>query len=73
MQTTAVQVRGVGAVPEVVAAGCYQGGLNRSGPLVVSLGQPPHLIGGQAEITEHGPERLAAVDRIEELSPQVDR
>lgn len=28
--------------------------------------------GGQAEVTQYGPERLAAVDHVEELTPQLD-
>jgi hypothetical protein len=33
----------------------------------------PHLVGGQAKITEHRTERLAVVDRVEELLPHLDR
>jgi transposase len=41
-------------------------------PFLVGLGQSPHLVGGQAKITEHCPERQAIVDRVEKLFPQLD-
>jgi len=31
------------------------------------------LVGGEAKITEHRPERLALIDRVEELLPYLDR
>jgi hypothetical protein len=36
---------------------------------MVGLGEPPHLIRGQAKITQYLRERLAAVDGVEELLP----
>jgi hypothetical protein len=54
-------------MPEVCPAGCCQGGLQLFGPFRVGLGEPPNLAGGQAQITERRPERLTAVDRIQEL------
>jgi hypothetical protein len=42
-------------------------------PFLVGFGQSPHLVGGQAKITEHRPERLATADRVEELLPRLDR
>ena len=68
---TAVHVRGGGAAPEVCPAGCCQGGLQFLRPFRVGLGQPPDLVGGQAKFTEHRAERLAVVDRVEELLPQL--
>jgi hypothetical protein len=38
---------------------------------VVGLGEPPHLIGSQAKVTEHRAERLAVVDGVEELLPHL--
>jgi hypothetical protein len=66
---TAVHVRGGGAVPEVVTAGCCQGGLQLLGPFLVGLGEPPHLIRSQAKITQYLPERLAPIDGVKELLP----
>ena len=54
-------------MPEVCPAGCCQGGLQFLRPFRVGLGQPPDLVGGQAKFTEHRAERLAVVDRVEEL------
>ena len=42
------------------------------GPFLVSPGEPKHPIRGQAEVTEHRPERLARIDRVEELLPHLD-
>ena len=56
---------------EVVPTGCHQGGLQPLRPLVVGPGEPPHLIGSQAEVTDYRAERLAAVDGIEELLPYL--
>ena len=69
----AMRVGGASAVLEVVSPRCRQGGLKRSRPVVVGLGESPNLVGGQAKVTEHGPERLAAVDRVEELLSHLDR
>ena len=68
---TAAHIRGVGAVLEVVPAAGRQSGLKCAGPLLVGPGETQHLVGGQAKFTEHRPERLAAVDRVEELLPQL--
>jgi hypothetical protein len=67
----AAHVRGVRAVLEVVTAGCRQGGLQSPGPFLVGPSKPPHLIGGQAKIAQHLPERLAAVDCVQELLPHL--
>ena len=64
---------GIGAVLEVVPAGCRQCGLQYLQPFLVGLGEPPHLVGSQAKIAQYLPERLAAVDRIEELLPHLER
>jgi hypothetical protein len=64
---TARNVGGIRSMPEVCPAGCCQGGLQLFGPFRVGLGEPPNLVGGQAQITERRPERLIAVDRIQEL------
>ena len=58
---------GIGSVFKVVPAGCGQRGLQLGRPLLVGLRQPPHLVRSQTEFAERGPERLAAVDRIQEL------
>jgi hypothetical protein len=63
----AVDIRGIGAVLKVVPAGRRQGSLQLLGPFLVSLGEPPHLVGGQAKITEHVPERLTTVDGVKKL------
>jgi hypothetical protein len=68
----AVDVSRVGAVLEVIPTGCRQGGLQLLGPFLVGLGEPPHLVGSQAKVTEHRAERLAVVDRVEELLPHLD-
>jgi hypothetical protein len=70
---TTSHVCGSGAVFEVVPAGCRQGGLQLLGPFLVGLGEPPHLVGGQTEFPERRPERLTAVDRIQELLPRLGR
>jgi hypothetical protein len=70
---TAVHVRGIGAVLEVIPARCRQGGLKLLGPFRVGLGQPPDLIGSKAEIAQYLPERLVAVDRLEQLTPHLER
>jgi hypothetical protein len=67
----AVDVSRVGAVLEVIPTGCRQGSLQLLGPFLVGLGEPPHLIGSQAKVTEHRAERLAVVDRVEELLPHL--
>jgi len=70
---TCRHLRGVGAVLEIVAAGSYQGCLQRSRPLFVDHGEPPYLIWREAEIAEYRPEWLAAIDCREELLPNLDR
>jgi hypothetical protein len=62
----AVDVNRVGAVLEVIPTGCRQGSLQLLGPFLVGLGEPPHLIGSQAKVTEHRAERLAVVDRVDQ-------
>jgi hypothetical protein len=42
---TAVHIGAVGAVLEVVSAGCRQGGIERRRPLFVSLCQPQTRLG----------------------------
>ena len=64
-------IGGVGAVLEVIPTGCRQGGLERCRPFPVGLGETPDLIGRQAEVAQYRPERLACVDRIEELLPNL--
>jgi hypothetical protein len=60
-------------VLEVVAPHGCERSLKGGGPLLVCLGEPPHLIRGQIEVAEHRLERLAAVDGVEELLPYVGR
>jgi hypothetical protein len=47
---TPMDIGGVSSVLEVVPTGCRQGGLQLVGPFLVGLGEPPDLIGGQAQI-----------------------
>jgi hypothetical protein len=70
---TSRHIGGVSSVLEVLPTGCRQGGLQLLGPFLVGLGEAPHLIGSQAKITQYLPERLAAVDRIEELLAHLGR
>ena len=51
---------------EVLAPACGQGSIQLLGPFLVSPGEPKHLIRGQPEVTEHRPERLPRVDRVED-------
>jgi hypothetical protein len=67
----AVDVSGVSAVLEVVAAGCRQSSLQPLGPFRVGLGQSPHLVGSQAKVTQHSAERPPAVDGVEQLLPYL--
>jgi hypothetical protein len=69
---TAVHLRGIGSVLEVVPAGRRQGRLQFLGPFLVGPGESPHLVGGQAEVTQYSPERLAAVDGIQHLRAHVN-
>ena len=69
---TPSHIGGVGAVLEVVAAGCHEGGLQLGRPLVVSPGEPKHSVGGQAEVPEHRAKWLTSVDGVEELLPYFD-
>jgi hypothetical protein len=66
-------IRGIGSVLEVDSPGSGKSGLQRCGPLPIGPGEPPHLVRGQTKITKRGLERLAAVDRIEELLAYGDR
>jgi hypothetical protein len=52
---------------EIVPTRCRQGLLERRRPLLVGLGQSPHLVRGQAQVSEHSPKGLAAVDDLQEL------
>jgi len=68
----AVDVSRVGAVLQVIPTGCRQCGLQLLGPFLVGLGESPHLIRCQLELAERRPERLASVDRVQELLPYLD-
>jgi hypothetical protein len=57
---------------DIRSPGSCKGGLKVLGPFLVGLGEPPNLIGGQAQVAEHRAERLTAVDRIQELLPYLD-
>ena len=70
---TARHVRRAGPVLEVIPTHCRQGCIQHLGPLLVGLGQSPHLVRGEAEVTEHCPERLAGIDRVEELLTLLGR
>jgi hypothetical protein len=48
---TAAHIGGVGAVLEVLSAGCRQRSLKLLRPFAVCPGQPPHLVGSQAKIS----------------------
>jgi hypothetical protein len=69
----AVHVRGIGAMLEIVPAGCRQGCLQCCRPLRVGLGEAPDLVGGKPEVADDGTERLASVDRIQEVLAHVGR
>jgi len=58
---------------QIIPAGCRQCGLQLGRLLLVGLGQSPGLIGCKAEVTEHCTERLAAVNRVQELLAHVGR
>jgi hypothetical protein len=64
-----VDVRGVGAVLQVVTAGCRQGGLERGRPRLVSLRESPDLLGGQAEVSNYCLKRSARIDALEKPLP----
>jgi hypothetical protein len=38
---TTRHIRGIGAVLQVISAGSYEGGLQRCGPFLIGLGEPP--------------------------------
>jgi hypothetical protein len=69
---TTRHVGAVGAVLEVVPAGCRQGGLQLLRPFPVGPCESPDLVRHRAEVAEHLPEWLAVVDRVEELLPHFD-
>lgn len=58
---------GFGAVLQIRTPGGCEGGLKRGRPLLVGPAEPPHLVGGEAKVTQYRPERLAGVQRIQEL------
>jgi hypothetical protein len=68
---TPVHIGSVGAVLEVVTAGCRQCGLERGRPLLVSLGEPPYLLRGQAEVADHSLKRNACTDALEKPPPDI--
>jgi hypothetical protein len=70
---TARHISGIRAVLEVLPAGRVQRGIERRRPFLIALGKAPHLVGGQVEIAEHSPERLAAVNGVEEPPPYFGR
>jgi hypothetical protein len=57
-------VRGIGAVLEILPAGRRQRSIEGCQPFIVDLGQSPNLVWAQAKTTEHSPEGLASVNRI---------
>ena len=65
----ALHVRGIGAVLEVVPAGCRQGGIQLLRPILVGLGQAPDLVGCEPEVAEDSTERPASIDSVEDLLP----
>jgi hypothetical protein len=69
---TAGHIGGIGAVLEVIPAASGQRGLKRRGPLVVSSGESPNLIGRQVQVAKHRSERLAGIDGFQELLPYLD-
>jgi hypothetical protein len=66
---TAVHISSVGAVLEVILAACCQAASSAADHSSSVLVEAPDLIGGQAKVTEHSAERLAAIYRVEELLP----
>jgi hypothetical protein len=59
-----LHIGGVRAVLEVIPAARGQGGLKGCRPLLVGLGEAPHLIGCQAKLAQHRTERPAAAESI---------
>ena len=57
---------------EIVPTRCRQGLLERRRPFLVGLSQSPHLVRGQAQVSEHSPKGLAAVDDLQELPAFLD-
>jgi hypothetical protein len=68
----AVEIRGVGAVLQVVSEGCRQGGLQLLAPFLIGPGEPKHPVRGQAEVAQYRPEWLTRIDRVEEPLPHLD-
>ena len=58
---------------ETAPTRCRQGLLERRRLFLVGLGQSPHLVRGQAQVSEHSPKGLAAVDDLQELPAFLDR
>jgi hypothetical protein len=63
----------VGPMLEVVSAHGVQSGFQRSRPVLIGSGESSDLVRAQAKVTEHRPERLAVVNRIDELLAYLDR
>ena len=57
---------------ETAPTRCRQGLLERRRLFLVGLGQSPHLVRGQAQVSEHSPKGLAAVDDLQELPAFLD-
>jgi hypothetical protein len=67
----ATNIRRSGPMLDVVPTSSRQRSLQRYRPILISLREAPHLVRGQAEFAERRPERLAAVDRVQELLPHL--
>jgi hypothetical protein len=67
-----VEIRGVGAVLQVVSEGCRQGGLQLLAPFLIGAGEPKHPVRGEAEVGQYRPEWLTRIDRVEEPLPHLD-
>lgn len=70
---TASNIGGVGSVLEVVSTRCRQGGFKRCRPLPIHPGHTPNLVWCQVEVAKHAAERLARIDRIDELLADLGR
>jgi hypothetical protein len=61
-------LRRISIVRKTGSTGSHQSAIERARPLRVALCEPPYLVRGQAQITEHLPERLACADRGQQRS-----
>jgi hypothetical protein len=68
---TSGHIRGVGAVLQITAAAYGQGFLECFSPFLVGFCEPPNLIGRESQVAKQTAERLASVERVQELLPEL--